>query len=42
MNTLDSMLERNKNFAAQQSAAAQLCPLFRGDADGKSNHHRLR
>lgn len=26
MNTLDSMLERNKNFAAQQSAAGTLMP----------------
>ena len=29
-NTLDSMLERNKDFAAQQSAAGALCPRFRG------------
>jgi|SRR5579863_5796531 len=29
MNTLDSMLERNRNFAAQQSAAGTLMPSLR-------------
>ena len=30
MNNLDSMLKRNKDFAAQQSAAGALSPRFRG------------
>ena len=43
MNNLDSMLERNKDFAAQQSAAGTLMPsLPRATAECKGNHHRLR
>jgi hypothetical protein len=42
MNNLDSMLKRNKDFAAQQSAAGTLMPSPAGDAECKGNHHRLR
>ena len=43
MSNLDSMLERNKDFAAQQSAAGTLMPFAsRGDAESQGNDHRLR
>jgi hypothetical protein len=43
MSNLDSMLERNKDFAAQQYAAVTLNALAsRGDAESQGNDHRLR
>ena len=43
MNSLDSMLERNKDFAAQQSASGTLDALAsEGTAKCKGDHNRLR
>ena len=43
MNSLDLMLERNKDFAAQQSAAGTLMPsLPRSLPNVKAIIHRLR
>ena len=40
MNSLDSMLRRNQDFAAQQSAGASA--YASGAAECEGNHHRLR
>ena len=42
-NTLDYMLERNKDFAARQSAAGHIDALApAGTAECEGDHHRLR
>jgi hypothetical protein len=42
MSDLESMLERNKDFAARQSAAGTLMPFASaGAAERKGSHHRL-
>ena len=43
MNSLDSMLRRNKDFAAEQSAGGGADALASaGAAECEGNHHRLR
>ena len=43
MNNLDSMLERNKDFAAQQCCCGHTYALSSAvAAECKGNHHRLR
>jgi len=40
MNNLDAMLKRNKDFAAQQSAAGTLMPLASTIAAKRKGSHR--